>query len=109
VFAYTFSNDHVVNKIFGSYESLLRSTLSELAVAHGHTVNPNLSMEDLQQTISHHVGTGCCRSHVSQNFEGCKSIHQGLDMSCRGDDAVLSVRIVFLTVILTAMKQCPLE
>jgi hypothetical protein len=40
-------NDHVVNNFFGSYESLSRSTLSELAVAHGLTVNPNLLMEDL--------------------------------------------------------------
>ncbi|KAG1844838.1 hypothetical protein DFJ58DRAFT_731106 [Suillus subalutaceus] len=97
-------NEHVVDNFFGGYESLSRSSLSELAVAHGLKVNPNVSMEDLRQAISRHVGTGCCGSHVLQHFEGCESICQGLDMSCGGEDTVLSARIALLTAILTTTK-----
>ncbi|KAG1859308.1 hypothetical protein F4604DRAFT_1930851 [Suillus subluteus] len=100
---------HVVDNFFGGYESLSRSALSDLAVAHGLRVPSNSSMEDLRQAISQHIGTGFCGSHSSRTFEGCKSVRQELDMSCGDEEAMLSARISFLTAILTTTKRRPLE
>jgi hypothetical protein len=80
-----------------------------LAVAHGLSVDDHLSIEDLQEIISRHVGMGLCSSLLSQAFKGCKSLHQQLNVHCEYEGEVLSGRIAFLTVILTNMKQRPLE
>ncbi|KAG1886470.1 hypothetical protein F4604DRAFT_1675384 [Suillus subluteus] len=60
-------------------------------------VPSNSSMEDLRQAISQHVGTGLCGSPSSRMFDGCESVRQSVDVPYGDDQAVLSVRIAFLT------------
>lgn len=98
-----------VNNFFDGYEKLQRPALSALAKAHRLSVCQNLSIENIRDNISHHVGTILSFSFSSQVFKGCDAVCQQLNMCPKDEEDVLSERIMFLTAILTNMKQCPLE
>ncbi|KAG1733300.1 hypothetical protein EDB19DRAFT_1831017 [Suillus lakei] len=93
----------------GGYEKLRMPALNALAAAHGLATDESLSIEDLRESISRHVGTGLCGSHDSRTFEGCDSLRSVFDMHCGDEEVVLSARIAFLTAILARTKRRPLE